>query len=384
MKTCDSIEVIIAGDTVPTESNKALFKNGNIEELFGSECIKLFEGADLGVINLETPLAPVDSPIDKYGPLLRADPDTITAIKKLGINLVSLANNHIRDQGDTGVKQTIQILKQEELNYIGAGENIATARKPFYFKKGNLALGIYAVCETEFSYASTNRPGANSLDMFESFRDIKDAKQKCDYLVVLFHGGKEEYRYPTPQEQRFARAMIDAGADVILAQHSHCIGVSEQYHSKFILYGQGNFIFDLCNDENWQTGLIVRLVFQKDDIYIEYIPVRKMGNKIRIATKLDANTILADMENRSSNCEDDGKVADLYRNVLDGDCWDILYMMGGRATSNKYFRWLDSMMKHKLILRLYNKRILLALLNTVQCETHREGLIDSITAIIKK
>lgn len=384
MKEFEGIEVVIAGDTVPTKSNEILFKNGAIDELFGSECIELFQKADLRVINLETPLLSVDNPVDKFGPSLRANPDTIHALKKLGVNLVSMANNHIRDQGDEGIKCTIQTLEHEGMNYIGAGENIEAARIPFFISKGNVTVGFYSVCETEFSYATESRSGANSLDIFTTCSDIMLAKKKCDHLVVLFHGGREEYRYPTPQEQHLARKMVDAGADVVLAQHSHCIGSSECYHGKYILYGQGNFIFDLCDDDNWKTGLIVRLLFGKKSIDIDCKPIQKIDNKVIVASKEEAKNIISEIKQRSKLCDSEDNVSSLYRDLIREDRWNCLYMFGGKLTANKLFRWLDKVTKHKLIMKLYNKHILLAMLNTVQCETHREKLIESLESVIEK
>ena len=84
----------------------------------------------------------------------------------------------------------------------------------------------------------------------EKAPDVDPAEQKdnkCDYTIVLYHGGKEYYRYPSPNLQRVCRYMIEKGTDLVICQHSHCIGCEENYLSGKIVYGQGNFIFD-CDD----------------------------------------------------------------------------------------------------------------------------------------
>lgn len=78
--------------------------------------------------------------------------------------------------------------------------------------------------ENEFSSATMHSAGANPFDVLESFDDVQALKEHCDYVVVLYHGGKEFYRYPSPMLQRYCRKFIEKGASLVLCQHSHCIG----------------------------------------------------------------------------------------------------------------------------------------------------------------
>ena len=78
----------------------------------------------------------------------------------------------------------------------------------------------------------------------ESLDHIQNLKDQCDYVIVLYHGGKEHYRYPSPYLQRVARKMVEKGADLVVCQHSHCIGCYEKYKDSMIIYDQGNFIFE--------------------------------------------------------------------------------------------------------------------------------------------
>lgn len=383
MRNDKDVSVLIAGDTVPTDSNSILFTEGDITSLFGDECVSLFHNADLSVINLETPLVSKLRPIKKFGPILSAEVNTVQAIKNLGVGLVSLANNHIKDQGVQGIEETISVLENAGIDWIGVGENKRQASQAYFFKKNNLVIGFYSVCENEFSNASKKESGANALDICITLSDIYEAKQKCNYLIVLYHGGKEEFRFQTPFEQNVCRKMIDMGADVVLAQHSHCIGTIEQYENKYILYGQGNFIFDLCNDENWKTGLLVELNFKVNAMTLELIPIVKRDNTVRIADNKTKEIILSDLKKRSESNNSESNVMSTYRLSINESLFDYIYPLGGRLTSNRYFRWLDKKTNHKLLKTIYSEQVLLAILNSIRCETHREELSTSINIMLE-
>jgi len=114
--------------------------------------------------------------------------------------------------------------------------------KPLLVEQDGKKIGIYACAETEFSIAEDNRAGANPFDPLESLDHIADLKSKCDFVIVLYHGGKELYRFPSPYLRKVCRKIVEKGADLVICQHSHCIGAFENYHDSVIVYGQGNFL----------------------------------------------------------------------------------------------------------------------------------------------
>ncbi len=105
--------------------------------------------------------------------------------------------------------------------------------------------------------ADEKTSGANLFAPLESMEHILNLKNVCDYVIVLYHGGKEHYRYPSPQLQKICRKMAEKGADLVICQHSHCIGCMEKYNNATIVYGQGNFIFAGADDEYWNTSLLI-------------------------------------------------------------------------------------------------------------------------------
>jgi len=223
------MNLLISGDCVPTVSNFRFFNAGDSKFLLGEELNEIWQSADFRIFNLETPLTDEKSPIFKCGPNLLAPTSTIIGIKALKPTLISLANNHIMDQNVQGLFKTEELLSNSNIPYIGVGKNLFEASKPYIIEQEKKRIGIYSCTEHEFSIATDKQAGANPFDPLESFDHISELSEKVNYLIVLYHGGKEHYRYPSPQLQRVCRKFIEKGADLVVCQHSHCIGCEEDY-----------------------------------------------------------------------------------------------------------------------------------------------------------
>ncbi len=126
---CKSI--LICGDVCPTESNRKLSEQGDVKQLVGG-LIPVFESVDYRTINLECALTVTDHPIFKCGPNLKETPECINGIAALGVNLVSMANNHILDYGEDGLKDTLKAVQSRNLDWVGIGKNAKEARRVFY------------------------------------------------------------------------------------------------------------------------------------------------------------------------------------------------------------------------------------------------------------
>lgn len=253
------MKLLIGSDVVPTSQSERYFMDGNIAELFGDVC-DLVRSADRTVINLECALTEGDTPIKKIGPNLKAHPKCTVALKKLGVTDVMLSNNHVFDHGIAGLDDTVKALDAAGLPYTGIGENDTASRKPYIIEQDGKRIGIINVCEHEYTYALPDRVGANPFDPFLTMSDIRALRPQVELLIVLYHGGKEYCRYPSPRLRALCREMVECGADAVITQHSHCIGCYEEYKGAHIVYGQGNFHFCWKNyPECWYTGLLVEL-----------------------------------------------------------------------------------------------------------------------------
>ena len=371
------MSLIIGADIVPTIENSLHFKNGNVEALVGDGLLDVLQKADYRVFNLETPLTDDDTPIDKWGPVLRADCTTIAGIKKLGVDLFTLANNHIMDQGETGLTSTIDLLKKNEISYLGAGENLEQTRKTFIKNIKGKRIGFYACAEHEFSIAREKNAGANPFDALESFDHVVALKAECDFVVVLYHGGKEYYQYPSPLLQKVCRKFVEKGADLVVCQHSHCIGCEEKYANGTIVYGQGNFIFDDCNSPLAEHSLLIKI---EDDFSIDYLPLVKTANGVRLATGKDSKKIIDAFKNRSAQIKEEGFVEKEYAKLASSMLQNYLLICSG-FRHRKICRILNRLTHGWVIKKLtsaYSKDELLALRNFIECEAHRELWIEGL------
>lgn len=306
----NQISFIIGGDVAPTKENYSDFIDGNIDNILDESVQNLLNQADFRIINLEVPLTDDKYPIKKSGPNLFCPKEAVNGIKKINPSLVCLANNHILDHGDIGIKQTIETLEENNLQYMGAGLNLQDISKTFIFEKNNKKIGIYNCAEHEYNIATKDSAGANPYEPLDSFDEVQELSSKVDYTIVIFHGGREYYKYPTPQLQKICRKFIDKGADFITCQHTHCIGAKETYKNCDILYGQGNFIFKGQIKAEWQTGLLVKLTIE-DKLNVEYIPLDLSG-KITIAGSDLSQEIIQTFNNRSNEILEDNFVIENF------------------------------------------------------------------------
>jgi len=333
------------------------------------------DSAEARIFNLETPLGDSETPIDKCGPNLVATTNTVKGIKALTPSLLSLANNHIMDQGVRGLDSTRKTLEQNNISYVGVGDDITHSGKAHVLEMAGFRVGFYAYAEHEFSIATESSPGANSFDPFESLDHIADLEARSDFVIVLYHGGKEHYRYLSPYLQKVCRKMAEKGADLVVYQHSHCVGCLEQYKESIIVYGQGNFIFDRSDRAEWQTGLIVKVdITGKPDI--EFVPIAKKGNVVRLTKEKDAREILSGFQERSRQIQQEGFIQEQYRTFAKENLESYLRRVAGMG---KWMSRIDRYLFKGLLLRLkYNKAELLALQKYIECEAHREVLLEAL------
>ena len=237
------MKTLLFGDFCPKRPDVAeLFVKGDIETLFG-DSLSLFENKDFIAVNLECALTDSETPITKHGPNLKTPVGSENTLKKLGVTLAGLSNNHVFDFGVPGALETMKTLEKAGSAHTGFGMNYEDSRKDYVFEKNGEKLAVIAVCEHEYSYAKPDKMGSRPFDELDTIEDIRRAKANADRVVVMYHGGKELCRYPSPRLMRVCRAMVRAGADVVLCQHTHCISCYENYEGGHILYGQGNSHF---------------------------------------------------------------------------------------------------------------------------------------------
>lgn len=292
------MKTLFLGDVCPCKYGVELFKTGDLDKIFG-DARYLSSGKDFVCVNLECAITDTADKIRKFGPNLAAPIETADVLRKFGVNLCGLSNNHSFDLGIKGIEDTIAALGAAGIDYTGWGNNYEDSRKNYFYEKNGERICVIAVCEHEYSYAIENRMGARPYDEYDTVEDIREAKKSADRVIVLYHGGKEFSAYPSPRLHKLCRALVRAGADLVLCQHSHCIGCYEKYMDGHILYGQGNFHFlDPDPHESWYSELAVHYDTKTNDI--SFTPLRTTDDYISLAKGVDAEKIMSDFEKRNS------------------------------------------------------------------------------------
>ncbi|PRS39084.1 poly-gamma-glutamate biosynthesis protein [Bacillus sp. RJGP41] len=369
------MDILIGGDLVPTNSNIELFNNADIRSLLGEELFLLWNSAEIRIFNLEVPLTNEEDSISKCGPNLISPMSTIKGIKGLNPSLITLANNHILDQGIQGLHSTTNLFNKYGIPFVGVGDNVENASEPYILERDGISIGVYTCAENEFTIATDKTPGANPFDPLETLDHIEKLKSKCDYVIVLYHGGKEHYRYPSPYLQKVCRKIVEKGADLVICQHSHCIGCSEDYKGSTIVYGQGNFIFDKYDNEFWNNSLLIK-VYIDNGIKIDYIPIVKRGNGVRLATGHIAEDIITEFQNRSQEILEDEFIEQKYQEFANQNIQSYLRKFSGLG---KWLSRIDRrLLNGNLLKKKYDRSQLLEIQNYIECEAHRELVLKGL------
>jgi poly-gamma-glutamate capsule biosynthesis protein CapA/YwtB (metallophosphatase superfamily) len=230
----------------------------------------LLRRATIVLGNLEGPFARI-APRQQRTHSYRVDPALAPALQRAGINLVTLANNHLLDCGRQGVLETLHALDQAGVAAVGAGVNKRAAHHPVIRAAGGLRVGVLGYYWNRRCAARDNLPGS-AMDPPEALaEDIGALREGVDRVVVTFHWGVPYAPYPSSDDQAKARLAIDCGADLVIGHHPHIVQPVELYRGRAIFYSVGNFAFGSGNSR--AGGLAVGVRFEERHTTIETFPL---------------------------------------------------------------------------------------------------------------
>ena len=223
----------------------------------------VFRNADLALVNLEGPAPDKFSYHPDGGLTFTMDPALLVGLAHAGIDIASLANNHIRNDGAIGVTDTMKNLDAIGIKHMGAGPTLSAARAPAWATAGGLKIAILGYNGIDTTQAAT-ATSAGSAPLVESqiVADIKAARSAgADLVVVVPHWGVEYTDTISAAQRGIASELIQAGADIILGSHSHWAGPLELVNGHLVVYSFGDLVFDLGHDERTQESMVAELTF---------------------------------------------------------------------------------------------------------------------------
>ncbi|MBU9708233.1 CapA family protein [Paenibacillus sp. AK121] len=257
----------------------------------------LFHKDDLTIANLETPVTTNGVGALNKTYVYKSSPKALTAMAAAGVDAVNLANNHILDQGTSGLLDTLKYLDEKGIAHAGAGRNAKEAYAPHYFERNGIKialLGATRVMPEANWNASAKQPGvAGAYDSTAIVKSIREARNQADLVIVVAHWGKERATTLEPHQTELSHAFIDAGADLVIGGHPHVLQGMEQYKGKWIAYSTGNFIFSKSTvPATWDTAIFQATCTRNGDCKMKLTPYRaELGQPIPLKD-VEASKIL--------------------------------------------------------------------------------------------
>lgn len=280
VETQREVTMVFSGDILLSSYVLNNYENSGINGVISQDLLGEMQSADLTMVNEEFPFSNRGTQAQDKQYTFRVDPSYVKIFQEMGIDVVTLANNHALDYGTEALSDTFQTLDGAEVAYVGAGDSKERAAQPYIAEMGGKTFGFLAASRVipEVSWNIDNQqPGM--LCTYDSVRlceAIRKAKENCDYVVVYVHWGIERENMPQEYQRQLGQAYIDAGADLIIGAHPHVLQGIEYYNGKPIVYSLGNYIF---NQSIEKTMLLKVTVSTENETILQLIPASASGAK---------------------------------------------------------------------------------------------------------
>lgn len=285
----DPIILGFAGDVnldeayYPVKKYDAVGKD--ITQCFSEDLLKEMQSADVMMLNNEFSYSNRGTKASNKSFTFRAKPERVEILKKIGVDIVSLANNHALDYGQDALMDTFDTLDEAAISYVGAGENVDRAKAPVYYKVGSKTIAYVAASHVIFAmdwYAGDNSPGMiGTYDPTMLVESIKEAKAHSDYVVVFVHWGVERATKPQQYQRNLSKIYIDAGADAVIGCHPHVMQGMEFYKGKPIAYSLGNYWFNASEKE---SGMLKLYLKADGNVDVQLLPAMNKDTRTYLLT----------------------------------------------------------------------------------------------------
>lgn len=243
----EDFTMFFTGD-VMLQNGKDIYASKGINGLITTYIQQEMVNADMTVINNEFPFSTRGTQAPDKQFTFRVDPTYVSVLLDMGVDVASLANNHALDYGQEALLDTFTTLDNVGIPYVGAGETKERAEEAIFVEAGGRTVGVLSasrVIPVSGWNIENSQPGLFcTYDSSRLVQRIKEIESQCDYVVVFVHWGIERNAYPEDYQRNLAKQYIDAGADLVVGNHSHVPQGIEYYNGVPIVYCLGNFIFN--------------------------------------------------------------------------------------------------------------------------------------------
>lgn len=276
---------------------------GGINGVLGENMLKIMTDSDIMIANSEFTVSNRGTALPNKMYTFRAKPERLSIYNEMGVDMVTLANNHVYDYGLDAFNDMLDAFNEYKIPHIGAGHNIEEAKKPYYFIINGYKIAFVSATRAEKNIMT---PGATSdsggvfrcYDPTDMINLIKELRSSSDYVIPIIHFGRENSHELEEEQVSSAHAYIDAGADMVVGHHAHTLQGVEIYNDKPIIYNLGNFLF---NNEAIDTALF-KVNLNKDGSMEYYIvPALQKNSKTEVLEGDDKLRVINDINSWSIN-----------------------------------------------------------------------------------
>lgn len=280
-----------------------LRRGGTIDQGISEPLITQMLGVDILVANNEFPFTDRGTPTEGKTYTFRADTKTVAYLHDMGVDVAVLANNHIYDFGEVGLLDTLDTLSNAGIPKVGAGRNLEEASAPLYFIVNDMKIAVVAATQIErldnpdTKGATESSPGVfRCLNPDRLCETVRTAKENSDFVIVYIHWGTENQVEPDWAQLDQAPKIAEAGADLIIGDHPHCLQGITYFGDTPVIYSMGNFWF---NSKTIDTGMVQVTIGQEGLESFQFVPAIQSDSKVDLAYGADKDRILTFMREQS-------------------------------------------------------------------------------------
>lgn len=293
----EEVEVLFAGDVCIQDYIAGYYDEDGVTGVVSAGLVETMKAADIMMANQEFAFSERGTPMEDKQYTFRIAPRYTSLIKEMGIDILTLANNHALDYGEIALLDSLEALEEAGIRYVGAGENLERAKKMEMIEVNGMKIGFLAATRVIPVYHWN--AGTHSAGMFTTYdpsallEEIEAGKKKCDALVVYVHWGEESRTEPEEYQKVMARQYIDAGADAVIGSHPHVMQGIECYQNKIIAYSLGNYVFTARTGQ----GAMLQLTFRKDGTQqAKLVPFDASAFPVKEMDRSDRDSFFEEME----------------------------------------------------------------------------------------
>lgn len=310
----DGAVLLFAGDILFDDGYTvmgALRERGGIKACFSAETLREMEDADIFMLNNEFTYTDRGEPTPEKTFTFRSKPENAAMLHELGVDIVSLANNHAYDYGEISLLDSLATLERIDMPYVGAGRNLAEASRTVYFHAGDQKIAYISGTQIErltppdTKGATENAPGVfRCLTETEIFDKITEAKENSDFVVVYIHWGTEKTDELDWAQPGMAKSLAEAGADLIIGDHPHVLQPLANVNDTPVIYSVGNYWF---NSSTLNTCLVKVTVKDGEMQSFQFLPARQSNCYTEILSGAEKDAVLSYMRGISPTVEIDAE-----------------------------------------------------------------------------